>query len=424
MLLPLDAIALPNRQRKSTDLTKVAELAASIEASSLLRPIVVRRPHADEDVGGLPYVLVVGGRRIAAYFLLERTEIEANLIEDLDPLNAEIAELDENIRREALSWQEEINARTRIHALRVKQNPSQTLEETADEIGYSKAQLSKDISLSILTEHDPALRLAPSKGAALRQAEFKAGIATKLANVKTSSSDDIRSRLSIMDGVEFAKTLPSQSVDLVFTDLPYGIDQFEIQSTGDQHEGMSKFDDSAEVVLPFIEKLVPEMIRVVKPNGWICLFMVWENHHWLIEQLDKGGLSAERPPWIWARPGHGNYGLFPNLHAATRYEMIVVANGGAAQLCKKPVENVLVFEALDKDEKLHNHQKPHALCRELIERFTVPGELVADFCFGSGAHLAAAADLGRDFIGSENNPAMLDSAITLIAQFLKPRLNL
>ena len=147
MLLPLDAIALPNRQRKSTDLTKVAELAASIEASSLLHPIVVRRPHADEDVGGLPYVLVVGGRRIAAYFLLERTEIEANLIEDLDPLSAEIAELDENIRREALSWREEINARARIHTLRVKQNPSQTFEETANEIGYSKAQLSKDISL-------------------------------------------------------------------------------------------------------------------------------------------------------------------------------------------------------------------------------------------------------------------------------------
>lgn len=429
MLVPIARIAVINRQREELDLAKVNELAQSITANGLLHPIVVRPPRREEAAlcGERDMVLVVGGRRLAAHALLGRDEIEATLRDDLDALSAEVCELDENLKRVDISWDAEVKAKARIHAIRVSQNPLQTIQQTADEIGESKANLSKDLKLAEKVKAEPTLKLMSSKGAAHRSVDFKASIAQRVANLKAADSDDLRTKLLCMDAIAFLKTLPDASVDLVFSDLPYGIDQFENQSTGGDHEGMSKFDDSKEKLFALLSTLIPEIIRVTKPTGWICLFMCYEFHQMLVDELAGRGtnvgrdITPELPPWVWYRPGSSNWGHFPDRHAANRYEMIVVANGGEAKFTKKPLENVLNYEAVANAEKLHNHQKPHALCRELIERFTVAGELVVDICFGSGAHLAAAADLGRRFCGSESNHAMIDPAISLVSQFYTVR---
>ena len=418
MQIKVADIAVINRQRTELDGKKVVELATSIEARGLLHPVVVRQPHEDEKDLGLPYVLMVGGRRLAAHLYLGREFIEARDFGQLDPLEAEQAELEENLIRENISWQDEVNARARIHTLRSMQNPSQTFDATAEEIGVDKATLSRDLQLAKLIKNDPSLLAATTKGAAHRQAKFKKNIEAKLANVERASEVDLRGKLVTADWLDFTKGLPDASVDLVLSDLPYGIDQFEVQSGGENH--ISKFDDSKETVLPAIEALIPELIRITKSDGWICLFMSYEFHGWLMEQFRKHGLNPELPPWVWARHNQpGNYGHYPTLHAANRYEMIVVVNRGSAMFVKKPLENVLAFASLTKEEKVHNHQKPHELIRELISRFTVPGELVVDVCFGSGAHLAAAADMGREFLGCEKNPVMLDAALVNVSQYYR-----
>ena len=65
-------------------------------------------------------------------------------------------------------------------------------------------------------------------------------------------------------------------------------------------------------------------------------------------------------------------------------------------------------------------QEREALCEELLDRCTVPGELVVDFTFGSGQHLASAAKKGRRFAGSEQNPLMFETAVGLIAENYTP----
>jgi ParB-like chromosome segregation protein Spo0J len=115
MLLPISSIAVINRQRKQIDPKKLAELAESIKArGKLLHPIVVREPHESEKeklAAGQTKVLVVGGRRLAAHIFLGLKEIEVNDFESLDPYEAEICELEENLKRENITWQEEVDAR-------------------------------------------------------------------------------------------------------------------------------------------------------------------------------------------------------------------------------------------------------------------------------------------------------------------------
>lgn len=448
MIVPISSIAVINRQRKQMDPAKVQELANDIQRVGLLHPPVIRPPHEGEDSGGRPYVLMVGGRRLAAHIFLKRDEIEVNLKSDLSPIDARIAELSENIVREDISWQEELAARSEIAALVRQKNPNIVHSEVAAAVGVSEGQLSKDLQLHRMLQSDPTLKDATSKGAAIRIAGFKTEIERRIENVKLTASStlgDLQQKLFTADARDFIRTIPSKSIDLVFTDLPYGIDYNEVLAKPSAASTVSSYDDSAATTKDLILDLVPQFARVVKPSGWIVLFMCYEWHGWLMDlfrdtclihndyRKDHGSLEClqaatygstngpctfiipELPPWIWTRRGLGNNGHWPELHASNRYEMIVAVNGGAAKLARKPVENVLDFPPMS-GERLHAMQKPQELCKALIERTTVLGERVLDVCMGSGAHMAAAAGLGRDFVGCDNNPDNLRSALTLVSQ--------
>lgn len=462
-LIPISSIAILKRQRKTLDPVKVSELAESIKANGLIQAIVVRAPLPSElaETGERQYVLSVGGRRTAAHILLGRAEIEAIIKEEVsDPIKVRIIELEENIRREDLSWQEEVEAREEITNLLIEtQRVTTSLNRkgdaievvpltpsrVAEQIGVSPAQLSRDLALASAIKKDPTLKLAASKGSAIRAASFKTDMKARAAAVSQNSTSDLSSKLFCADASQFIRTIPSQSIDLVFSDLPYGIDYFDVRK-GATEATKGHYDDSAESVKDFIADIVPHCLRVVKPSGWVVFFMCYEWHDWLqglvrtcciqhAQYTDETGicfqgnhqgespcrfLRPELPPWIWTRRGSGNHGHWPELHASNRYEILVVVNGGSAKLTKKPVENVLDFPPFD-GERLHEMQKPHELCREIIERTTLVGERVLDVCFGSGAHLAAAASLGRDFVGCDSNPDNLTSALSLVSQHYDPQ---
>lgn len=443
-LIPITDIALLNRQRKTMDPIHVRALADDIERVGLLHPPVVRPPHEGEDAGGKPWVLMVGGCRLAAHALLGRAEIEVKFKSDLSPIDAKIAELSENIRRANITFHEEVDARAEIAALLREKTPGIDDTSIAQEIGISKAQLSKDLQLHKHIVADPGLRTASSKGSALRIAEFKKTLDDRIKNVRATQGDGrltlLQEKLVTADARTFIRQVPTDSVDMIFTDLPYGLDYYGITASESANLRVSTYDDTEGTTKDLIVDLVPQMLRVVKPSGWIVLFMCYEWHAWLMDLfrdscmvhhdyrdetrqrcLSSCGESPcifsvpESPPWLWTRRGKGNHGHWPELHASNRYEMIVVVNGGSAKLARKPVENVLDFPPLS-EERLHAMQKPHELCVELIQRCTVLDERVLDVCMGSGAHLAAAAACGRDFAGCDSNPANLASALQLVAQ--------
>lgn len=54
-----------------------------------------------------------------------------------------------------------------------------------------------------------------------------------------------------------------------------------------------------------------------------------------------------------------------------------------------------------RDGKLHPTQKPAALMRWIVEKWTDPGDLVLDPYMGSGPVAQACADLGRRYVGVE-----------------------
>ena len=67
-------------------------------------------------------------------------------------------------------------------------------------------------------------------------------------------------------------------------------------------------------------------------------------------------------------------------------------------------------------KRVHPTQKPVALMRWILEKWTEPGDLILDPYMGSGPVARACADLGRRYIGIEIVDEYVDAAINRLGQ--------
>jgi len=170
---------------------------------------------------------VSGERRIKAAQRLGWTEIEATEIGALDPLQREVLQLEENIRRKPLRWIEEVAAERRIHEIQQKLfGPGQpgtgegwSIRDTARMLRQSVGKISQDIRLAEGVEKWPALRKEESKVQAQRKLEKL--ISKSLEDPSAGTLlEYYRECFVCYDPEEYMKgQLEDHSVDLLITDI-------------------------------------------------------------------------------------------------------------------------------------------------------------------------------------------------------------
>ena len=446
--VPIKDIAVIDRARKIYN--KVEALAVSLDNFGQIHAIRIRRPKPEEleAAAGKPWILVAGGRRMAAAMMNKWETIRAEDYDEMEPWKQLAIELEENLQRDDMHFSEIVANKAKLHERYRSVNPGWKLENTAELIGESIVNVSRDLALDRAIKENPSLKKATSKKAALqsvkRTQHLKARESQQTSNLQ---SRVLRSKVVTADARDWLRLQETASVDLVAGDLPYGIGYFDYPTSSNEGGGgLSEYDDSTEKAKDLIVDIVPELVRVTKPTGWIILFMNWELHDFLENCIntcckkhfgyrvddkhkrcsntiaEASKYTCEYPkcepiPWLWYRPNSRNNPQQPDLHAQNQYELITVCNMGQGRLVMEGrVGNVLEFDS-EYSERVHAMEKPIELWKEVIQRVTVMGEKVIDPTFGSGTSLAAAAALGRDFTGCELNPGLLDSALGLVAQF-------
>ncbi|PJA30141.1 MAG: hypothetical protein CO189_00610 [candidate division Zixibacteria bacterium CG_4_9_14_3_um_filter_46_8] len=137
--IPIDRISPnPNQPRKDFDIDELNELTASIRASGLIQPVMVRR----KDDG---YELIAGERRFIAAGMAGKTTIKAILSENLTPSQRIEIALTENLQRSDLN---PIEAATGIHELMINGNLTQ--EEVAERLGKERSTIANLLRLLTL----------------------------------------------------------------------------------------------------------------------------------------------------------------------------------------------------------------------------------------------------------------------------------
>lgn len=155
--IPLDKIRVKRdeRQRREID---VRELAPSIAKRGVMNPILVE---VDSIVTGT-FILIAGERRYAASLSLDLPDIPCRIVKDLTPVELQIIELEENLKRQDITWQETCNAVMRVHELFVGARAGWTQIDTCAEIDMSQANFAKYFAVYPLMD-DPAVAKATTQ---------------------------------------------------------------------------------------------------------------------------------------------------------------------------------------------------------------------------------------------------------------------
>jgi site-specific DNA-methyltransferase (adenine-specific) len=218
------------------------------------------------------------------------------------------------------------------------------------------------------------------------------------------------------DCLEIMKAIPSNSVESIITDPPYGTTQ-------------CKWDS----VINF-ELMWEQLNRIIKPSGAIVLF----GSEPFSSFLRCSNINNFKYDWIWdkkLKTGHLNAKKMP----MGRHEVISVfgqrinyypiMEEGIAQhsegskrgnnnsedygkqnrnykdkkgnTLKYPSTLSLEFQKVHPSKCVHSTQKPVKLLEYLIKTYTQENETVLDFTMGSGTTGVACKNTNRDFIGIE-----------------------
>ena len=197
------------------------------------------------------------------------------------------------------------------------------------------------------------------------------------------------------DGPEVMRKIPSESIDLVLADPPYG-DNYQSNwcINGPRFDKM--VNDSALHL-----DWMGEAFRITKPSGSLICFCKWDSQDVIKETISSHGYRVKSQV-IWDRVGHGMGDL--KRQFAPRHDIMWFAIKSNKFNFRKEggrPPTVLSYPRPPTRSMIHPTQKPVALYERLLLSLTDAGDTVFDPFMGSGTTALACIHTKRHFIGAE-----------------------
>ena len=424
--IPIDEIIIPeDRIRREFDQDGLEELADSIWRLGLIHPITL---HNDART------LSCGERRIRAHNILldgdfvnsrntdpsdyvkrfiDSKEIPYSTLGELSPEQRIEAELEENVRRRDLSWQEQARAQAKLHKLRQEQHGTKdhtrgegwSVSDTAREISGKEepsGSLRADITDSLKLEEfldDPFVAAAPTKKEALKVIEDLEK--AKRRQEKAQSWDPTRADMKCIHGSCYDPAVYEalikdgvEGFDCIIADPPYGRSMHK-HGFANPH----KYDDTREIFKEFVDKFPRLAFQISRPQAHLYIFHDLRDFNSLYVEVEVGGWKVWPWPIIWDKGNVGSYG--DAKHGPRHvYDAILYANKGEKEctMMQRDVINITQDTSLP-----HPAGKPIELYAELLKRSTEPGDYVLDPMCGGGTIFPAASRLKLHATGIEKD---------------------
>jgi site-specific DNA-methyltransferase (adenine-specific) len=262
--------------------------------------------------------------------------------------------------------------------------------------------------------------------------------------------DDVVGKIYCADNIDVLRTLPSESVDLIYIDPPFNTGKVQERTQlktvrsengdrvgfqGHRYEsivvGKKRFADLFDDYLAFLEPRLVEAHRILAPHGCLYVHLDYREVHYckvlldsifdrtcflneIIWAYDYGGRPRDRWP-----PKHDTillYAKVPGQHVfnVDEIERIPYMAPGLvgpdkAARGKLPTDTWwhTIVPTNGSEKTGYPTQKPLGILRRIIQASSHPGAVVIDFFAGSGTTGIAALELGRRFILVDNSQEAL-----------------
>lgn len=413
-----DILIPPDRQRRTFDPEFIQGLSEGILSKGLLQAPVVR-----EENGQL--VLVAGETRLKAIDNLwalggilryNNQAIPEGMIPyatlgQLTPLQAEEAELEENLRRQNLSWQEEADAISRLHKLRSAKAQAEgrihSVADTTTELkGRSDGSYQESIRKNIIVSKfltNPEVAKAKDVNEAFKIIKKQEAQQQHIQLAKTvgETYNSSNHELHHTNCLQWMAACSPETFDVILTDPPYGIGADSFNDGGgrmgnNEHHYKDDYDSWKELM----QAWAPLSFRVTKRQAHAYVFCDIDNFHELKRMMEAVGWYVFRTPFVCTKPNSGRVPL-PFEGPRRQYETLLYAIKG-----KKNVTAIYpdVLTSYADDNTTHGAQKPVALYEQLLLRSVRPGDKVLDSFAGSGTIFLACESHKCLATGLEMNP--------------------
>ena len=237
------------------------------------------------------------------------------------------------------------------------------------------------------------------------------------------------------DSIEVLKSLPSNSVDMIFSDPPYNL-QLKSNLKRPDHSNVEGVDNDWDKFFSFKEydnftyNWLKECRRILKDNGtiwtigsyhniyrvgstlqnigfWILNDIIWRKSNPMPNFKGRRFTNAQET-LIWAAKSEKskytfNYDAMKSLNEDLQMRsdwLLPICNGN-----ERLKEN---------GKKVHPTQKPESLLTRVIISSTNIGDIILDPFFGTGSTGAVAKKLSRKWIGIEKDKKYIKYALKRI----------
>ncbi len=222
-------------------------------------------------------------------------------------------------------------------------------------------------------------------------------------------------RLLLGDCVEIMRGLVGGSVDMIWTDPPYGHSNHDgdLNARLNDHREISSkpiANDDADGMRRVVDGMLNEAARVLSPDCCCCCCCCGGGPRptfaWVADRMDRGGLTFFHSV-IWDKKNPGLGWRYRRQH-----EMVMVSHrdGGKLLWADQKVAAPNIFSFMPPRERSHPNEKPVEMVQHFLRLHSQEGQTVLDPFMGGGTTGVAAARMGRRFIGIEIDPEHFETA--------------
>lgn len=385
----VDEIFINRDKRQRRELTGIKELAWSLNAIGQINPITITR---DGE-------LIAGERRLTAAKENGWTHINVQFAEDLDPATRHLIELEENVRRIDLSWQDQCLAVEEYHKLRTAEDAAWTANKTASALGLSPANVAekRSVAQEILRGNEriaEAPKFSVAKGIVARENERKQ--ASVIESVTEAITGEVPEKpvapLINTDFNEWVKYYEGPKFNFLHCDFPYGVN-------ADKHAqgaaaAFGGYSDSEDVYYQLLDSLAAGMGNVVAESAHLMFWFSMDFYQYTVERLSEMGWDVQRFPLVWHKSD--NLGILPDPSRGPRriYETCLIASRGDRKIIRA-VSNVVSHPTT---KTIHMSEKPVGMLTKFMEMFVDEYSSVLDPTAGSANALKAASRRGAKIV--------------------------
>lgn len=390
-----------------------------------------------------------------AFRTMGRDLIPYLLIEEMDDNVAQVIELEENLKRIDLTWQEKVQAYETVHQKLSTINEEWSQEQTATRLGISPQSLSFYLVLGDGMRKNPDLEKANTASTAYNMIKretdrhlddiatsiaFKVrgmvAVPTGLSSPSATTPSQQNSKLKLPeeliralpqqvadtvtkstpaaprqlqyvsaeqslicgDFMEWAKTYRGPRFNFIHCDFPYGAGMNKPGSQTNAGKSHQTYEDSPVIFWQLCDALCQAMSNVIAPSAHIMMWFQTSNwaevlDYWK-ECSEKYDLTVFDVPMIWTKSDGASVVSDASRRYRHNYETAFLISRGDRKIIRTTSDVVSSSVARD----IHPSEKPEGVLRHFFQALVSNTTRMFDPTAGSGNALIQAEALGAEFV--------------------------